>query len=555
MSNALITGVSGLNSHQRMLEVIGNNLANLNTTGYKTRRTLFADLLYETIRSGAGSSGGNIGSVDPAQVGSGSRVARIDLQFSQGNLETTGGQLDFAMQGNGFFIVNNGTQNLYTRAGAFGIDDSGMLIDPATGYRVQRFGTVGEPDGINPAFQVPGDSSIHIPLGAVIPGGATTTAALRGNLPSTASGPEAQVISSFSPWTTGGGTAATAGTLLNSLDQNAAGYVAGDSITISGTDHDGSPISTTLAVDGTTTLGDLLSAIDGAFGGATAALGADGRITLTSDTEGESFLSLSLTDTAGNTGGTDFAANPGIVSTTGTEGDTVNASIEVFDERGGSHFVNLVFQKQADGSWNVTAGLNAADGTIVDGSIEGVRFNADGSFASVDGTGTGDANLIFQFTGTAAPQSLALSFGQSGGYDGMTELAMASSLAAQQDGFPPGNLVAVQIRGDGTLEGVSSNGRTFALAQLAIASFLNPNGLSARGDNYFDATLASGDVEVGAALSGSRGSVRGGQLEQSNVDIALEFTRLIVAQRGFSANARTIRVTDQVLEELTNLIR
>ena len=103
MANALITGVSGLNSHQRMLEVIGNNLANLNTTGYKTRRTLFADLLYETIRSGAGSSGSNIGSVDPAQVGSGSRVARIDMQFSQGNLETTGGQLDFAMQGNGFF--------------------------------------------------------------------------------------------------------------------------------------------------------------------------------------------------------------------------------------------------------------------------------------------------------------------------------------------------------------------------------------------------------------------------------------------------------------------
>ncbi len=554
MANALITGVSGLNSHQRMLEVIGNNLANLNTTAYKTRRTLFSDLLYETVRAASGSSGSNLGGVNPAQVGSGSRVARIDMQFAQGNFETTGGQLDFALQGNGFFIVNNGVQNLYTRAGAFGIDDAGTLIDPATGYRVQRFGTIGEPDGINPAFQIPGDSTIRIPLGAVIPGGATANAAMRGNLPSTADGPSAQVISSFAPWTAGG-SAATSATLLNNLDQNSTAYGAGDSITISGTDHDGSPVSVTLAVDGTTTLGALVSAVSGAFGGATAALAADGRITLTSDSTGESFLSLTLADTAGNTGGTDFSMNPAIVSTNGTAGDTVQATIEVFDDRGGSHFVNLVFQKQADGSWNATAGLNPSDGTMIDGSIEGIRFNADGSFASVDGTGTGDANLVFQFAGIAGPQSVAVSFGQNGSFDGMTELAMASSLAAQQDGFPPGNLVSVQIRGDGTLEGVSSNGRTFALAQLAIASFLNPNGLAAKGDNYFESTLASGDVEVGAALSGSRGAVRGGQLEQSNVDIALEFTRLIVAQRGFSANARTIRVTDQVLEELTNLIR
>lgn len=554
MANALITGVSGLNSHQRMLEVIGNNLANLNTTAYKSRRILFSDLLYETVRAAAGSTSGDQGGVNPAQIGSGSRVARIDMQFTQGNFETTGGQLDFALQGNGFFIVNDGTQNLYARAGAFGVDDSGTLIDPATGYRVQRFGSVGEPNGTNPSFQVPGDSTIKIPFGAVIPGGATSTAGLRGNLPSTASGPIAQVSTSFAPWRSGGNPA-TAATTLNSLDLNSVDYIAGDSITISGTDHDGSPVSTTFAVTGATTMSDLVTAIDTAFAGATASLGADGRIVLTADTAGPSFLSLGLSDTAGNTGVTDFGMNPAIATTTGANGDSVQASMEVFDERGGSHFVNLTFQKQANGSWNVTAGLNAADGTIIDGSIEGVRFNPDGSFGSVDGTGIGDANLVFQFAGIAAPQTIAVSFGRNGEFDGMTELAMASSLASQQDGFPPGNLVAVQIRSDGTLEGAASNGRTFPLAQLAIGSFLNPNGMAARGDNYFESTLASGDVEIGAALSGSRGAIRGGQLEQSNVDISLEFTRLIVAQRGFSANARTIRVTDQILEELTNLVR
>lgn len=553
MANALITGVSGLNSHQRMLEVIGNNLANLNTTAFKSRRTLFADMLYETVRAASGGSNGQ-GGVNPAQVGSGAKVARIDLQFQQGNFETTGGELDFALQGNGFFIVNDGTQNLYTRAGAFGVDDQGRLVDPGTGYLVQRFDGVGEPDGINPAFQVPGDSSIHIPFGAVIPGGATSTAQLRGNLPSTAQGPVSQISSSFSPWESGG-SAVTAGTLLNNLDLNTAAYGAGDSITISGTDHDGSAVSTTFAVTGATTVGDLIGAIDSAFAGATATLGADGRINLTSDTEGPSFLSLSLSDTGGNTGGTNFAANPNIASTTGAEGDTVEASLEVFDERGASHFISLTFTKQSDDTWDIAADLNAADGTIVDGSVEAIRFNPDGSFASVDGVGAGDANLVFQFTGAASPQSIALRFGSNGEFDGMTELAMSASLAAQQDGYAPGSLVAVQVNGDGTLEGVTSNGYTFPLAQLAIASFLNPDGLSARGDNYYEPTLASGEVEVGAALSGSRGAVRGGQLEQSNVDIALEFTRLIVAQRGFSANARTIRVTDQVLEELTNLIR
>ena len=144
MANALITGVSGLNSHQRMLEVIGNNLANLNTTAYKSRRTLFSDMLYETVRAASGGTNGELGGVNPAQVGSGSRVARIDLQFSQGNFETTGGQLDFALEGNGFFIVNDGTQNLYTRAGAFGVEmtsrsaGSGSSILVVAMHPVQR---------------------------------------------------------------------------------------------------------------------------------------------------------------------------------------------------------------------------------------------------------------------------------------------------------------------------------------------------------------------------------------------------------------------------------
>lgn len=548
MPNSLITGLSGLNSHEQMLDVIGHNLANLNTTGYKSRRTHFADLVYETLRSGTGSSG-NLGGVNPAQVGSGSKVSQIDVQFQQGSLENTGEMFDFALQGDGFFIVNNGTQDFYSRAGAFSIDEAGVLVDPATGNRVQRFGTVGEPNGVDPAFQVPGDSAIYVPLGATIPGEATTSANLLGNLPSFANGPVEQVVSSFNAWTAGG-TAAGSGTLLNSLDQSTSAYAAGggDSVVISGTDHDGTTVNTSIAVDDTTTLGDIASAIDGAFSGASATIAADGRITLTSSSQGPSMLSLTLADAAGNAGALDFAANAPIVATTGADGTVVPGAIEVFDMRGQAHTVSLDFQKQADGTWSMTAGVDPTSGTVVDGSVGPISFNSDGSFQSA-----GDMNLAFDFGD--GPQSINLSLGSGGGFDGLTEMADAANLAAQQDGFPPGAFVSVQVRSDGVLEGISSTGRTFPLAQLAIASFSNPGGLHARGDNTFEASLSSGDVQVGTGLSGNRGAVVGGQLESSNVDIAMEFTRLIVAQRGFSANARTITVTDEVLEELTSLIR
>ena len=216
--------------------------------------------------------------------------------------------------------------------------------------------------------------------------------------------------------------------------------------------------------------------------------------------------------------------------------------------RGQAHTVSLDFQKQADGTWSMTAGVDPTSGTVVDGSVGPISFNSDGSFQSA-----GDMNLAFDFGD--GPQSINLSLGSGGGFDGLTEMADAANLAAQQDGFPPGAFVSVQVRSDGVLEGISSTGRTFPLAQLAIASFSNPGGLHARGDNTFEASLSSGDVQVGTGLSGNRGAVVGGQLESSNVDIAMEFTRLIVAQRGFSANARTITVTDEVLEELTSLIR
>ncbi len=554
MSSALLAGVSGLIAHQRMLEVVGNNLANLNTVGYKSRRILFSDLLYRTIRPASGPVEGAIGGSNPNQVGSGTAVSQIDLQFTQGNLEPTGGLFDYAIQGVGFFVLNDGTQNVYTRAGAFALDQDGTLVDPATGYRVQRTGTVGEPTSTSAGFQIPGDTNISIPLGSNVAGQATANVELSGNLNSSLSGARAEVLTSTAPLESSG-SPATAATLLNDLDSNTVDYVVGDSIEITGTDTDGTPVTTTFAVDNTTTLGDLVAAVNAAFSGTTATLDASGNLVFTANTPGDASMNLGFSDSAGNTGGTVFTNHNMTATTDGKEADTVQSSVTVYDAQGGAHIISLNFEKQDSHTWNMTANMSAADGTLTDDSVQQIQFNDDGSFRQLLGTGVGDPQITVQLNGITAPQTIGFSFGSPNSFSGLAQVAIESSLASHQDGFAPGTLVTVNLSADGQLIGVATNGRTIPIAQLAIASFTNPNGLVSRGQNFYDQSLNSGEPQIGTALSGSRGSANGGQLEGANVDVALEFTRLILAQRGFSANARTITVTNQMLEELTNIIR
>ena len=147
-----------------MLEVIGNNLANVNTTAFKSSRTLFSDLIYESQRGSSAGTTGTLGSINPLQIGTGSQVTSVDRNFSQGNLETTGEDLDAAIDGNGFFVADSGNGRVFTRAGAFSIDESGHLVDASTGYLLQRFGSLGEDPTEGPAFQTVGDDHIQIPI-------------------------------------------------------------------------------------------------------------------------------------------------------------------------------------------------------------------------------------------------------------------------------------------------------------------------------------------------------------------------------------------------------
>lgn len=556
MSSSLLTGVSGLIAHQQMLNVVGNNIANINTTAYKTQQSRFADLMYENFKPAANSGDQNSGGTNPSQIGNGVRVNSITRHFSQGTLDLTGGTYDFAVQGQGFFVVNDGGTQRYTRAGAFGVDQNKNLVDPATGARVVRFGTVGEGTANTPAFQTSGDSSIRIPIGAIVSGEPTNVVNVGGNLSSNDGSPVEARLAAAEPFTVGD-LAATRDTQLNDLSTNSSSYVSSDQIEISGKNSDGSNIDSTFDVTGSSTLGDLIDAVNLVLTDSIASLDEDGSLQIVANEPGESLLSVSFKDAATNSGGITFSPNHVLQTIVQGKGPAeVSRDVHVVDTLGEIHTVTLTFQRRSElHRWDVSAALPGNDGEIIDGIIEDVRFDEFGELQQVFGTGLGDNKLTFRFDGLATPQEVTVDFSSTGSFGGLTQTNLEDSLITEQDGFEPGKIVSVAVSPDGVIMGVASNGRAVPIAQLAIATFQNDQGLSGAGSNYFDVSLNSGDPQIGTALSGSKGSVNGGQLEGSNVDVAFEFTRLIVAQRGFSANARTITISDQMLEELTNMIR
>ncbi len=550
MPSSLLTGVSGLLAHQRLLDLVGNNIANVNTTGFKAQRALFSDLIYQTMRPASSANEGDLGGTNPNQIGGGVQMTQTDRRFSQGTLESTGDQFDLALTGGGFFVVTDGQSDFYTRAGMFTLDEQGVLVAPG-GLRVKRFPGPGEPDGVNPGFQVPGDANLRVPIGATVPGTMTQTASVTGNLSATLTPALAELMVSSNPMEVAGAPV-TGATLLNDMDSIQTDYSAGDGVLIEGKDADGTFVSQRFAVSPATTVQDLLTAINGQFSGFVASLDATGNMVLTANATGPADFNVTLRDdpaTPGN-GETLWAMHQPVVATEGKNADSFPATVKVYDERGGDHEISLTFTKQDDDTWQLAASIDPSEGTVLDGAVDNIIFNDDGTLRS-----TGDTGLTFQFSGISAPQTIQLSFSNPTSLETLTHFASPSDITPAADGSSPGTLVAVNVEKDGMVRGIGSNGSKYTIAQIAIASFQNPKGLSAIGDSLFQATLNSGDPEVGLAASGSRGEVSGGQLESSNVDIAFEFTRLIVAQRGFSANARTITVSDQILEELTNIVR
>ncbi|WP_404473039.1 flagellar hook protein FlgE [Microbacterium aerolatum] len=388
MLRSLFSGISGLRSHQTMLDVTGNNIANVNTTGFKSSAVQFQDSLSQLLQNSMMPQQG-AGGQNPAQVGLGVQVAGISTNFAAGAPQPTGVPTDLMISGDGFFIVQSGGENLYTRNGGFSFDANGQLVT-ADGALVQ--GWTAQNGAIVPGQ---GLGSITLPVGALAPATATTSATVTGNLPS------------------------------------------------------------------------------------------------------------------------DAAA-----------GDQLVRDVKVYGADGTESSLRLTFTRTGAG-WDVTDG-SAAPATPL-------------AFAA-DGTQTGASTLV---SGGITVDLTAIT-----GFAEVSDLKISD-----QNGKPAGVLSSYALTNDGSLVGTFSNGETEVLARIALAGFVNPGGLEKAGSSQFRASANSGQATVGSAGSDGLGGVISGALEMSNVDLSQEFTNLIVAQRGFQANARIITTSDEVLQELTNLKR
>ena len=272
MIPALFTSSSALEASQTMLSVVGNNLANSNTSGFKSQTLLFSNQ-FSQVLEGASEASATNGGRNPVQIGMGVQVAATDTNQTQGTFQSTGNPLDLAIQNNGYFVLNYGGQTVYTRVGSFAVDSNGNLVDPATGAKVQRVGNVGEGTATTPAFQSSNNTDLKIPTGLTIPASATQNISFAGNLSATAVGPLSQVLTLGNALTSGG-VPATVNTSLDALDQTTlsaaspTGYQAGDAITITGTRPDGTAVDVTYDPTGTPssdTVGSLLDVINEAF--------------------------------------------------------------------------------------------------------------------------------------------------------------------------------------------------------------------------------------------------------------------------------------------------
>lgn len=550
MGDSLLSGVSGLQAHQKMLDVAGDNLANVDTTSFKSSRVSFAQLLSGTLKEAQQPSAIN-GGTNPMQIGSGVTVSSVDRNMTQGSLTNTGQPLDMAIQGAGYFVLNDGQQDLYTRAGAFAVDADFYLVDPGTGNRVQRIGS----QGVDEGFQAANSNDIRIPYDVALPATPTSTLSFTGNLSADESSPSTNILTSGMQYTKQGAVA-SGDTLLTSLDQ-ASGIVAGDSIVITGTKRDGTAIAATtfnlLNANGTSkTVNDLTTAIAALYPDSTVSL-SSGEIRLTDKLSGYSQTDLSLAMGA-TAKGTLQLPNYFSIESAGGQA-TKSTNVELYDSQGIAHETSIVYVRtDTPNTWDAVVASTTGDVSLTKRRIKGLNFLADGSYG-----GLGVATPTFQFVygnDKANIRTVTLDLGTIGQYNGLSQFGGSSTVAPSgQDGYASGWLSSLSVSREGVLVGVFTNGIRKDLAALKLATFQNPAGMASLGNNYFSASANSGDPVPVKALSGGAGAVQGGALEKSNVDQATEFVNLIQAQNGYQANARTIKIANEMLQELTGLIR
>lgn len=564
LTSALFTGLSGLNANQYRIDVIGDNIANINTIAFKGGRTNFQTQFARTL-SGGTRPGEVEGGTNPQQIGLGSILGAIQRNFSQGALETTGIVTDLAIEGPGFFIVRKAdNERAFTRDGSFTINADNKLVT-ADGFFVQGFG-VDADYNIQPA--VTGD--LTIPLGTLSSARPTQNGMLVGNLdPSGEIATQGSIVTSVRLVSDGLGTPADATTAMDQLrldsDPAAVLFAAGDTITLTGVSK-GPPgggrelaeATFTVGDPGMVTLGDYAAWLEDVLGINTSAgvpgtpgvtVTADGEIQIRGNYGLDNNLVIEAGDIRINGGAVD---NPfGFTSSQSANGESTTTSFVVYDSLGTQLSVVLtaVLESQSNfTTWRFY--IESADDTDADLVVGTgtVTFDQEGQFASAT-----DPFLTIDRTDTGAvtPLSVTLDFAS------MSSLGtdVSSILVAQQDGFPAGTLSAFSIGNDGVITGTFTNGLSRTLGQVALATFANPEGLLAQTNNVYTIGPSSGEAVITAPLQFGAGRLLSGALELSNVDLSREFIGLITASTGFSAAGRVISTSNELLDELLLLTR
>ena len=571
MMRSLYSGVAGLKTHQTRMDVIGNNIANVNTTAYKSSSMTFSELMSQTTQkaSGANATTG-VGGTNAKQIGLGVKAGAINTAITtQGSAQSTGNPFDIMITGDNFFVVSNGSENFFTRDGSFYVDGAGNLAMTSTGYNVMGWG-VDETTGNIKQDTV---TALRIMSAAnmTYPPEATTQANISGILDE-----NDKDVTSANGKTVN----------LNFFDARGYSYTAKFTFKqSSGTASNEYSMELTKLLDSTGAEIDISKVKFGDNSTQTLQT----PVTFAGDTyewDGKQLKTKADKKVVADLSAA-FNANGSLIDTSNdaaaakAQQETLDAIAAAYGYEGSTDEFLKLYQKDAKGT-EVTvetmlgnmAKTTTAQGDLVlttdkdkpmtmDGRFfEGVKviFDTDTGKLKQVGSNVTDFKTNVDFTPLGGNFSnITIDLSECTNYDNKgtsTIGATSGDLDGLGTGRRLGDMIGVFIQKDGMIYASYDNGMTKLLGQIATAAFANASGLEKEGDNLYSATLNSGEFDgIGVDITAGGGYMSPGQLEMSNVDLSSEFTEMITTQRGFQANSRIITVSDTLLEELTNLKR
>lgn len=570
MMRSLYSGVAGLKTHQTRMDVIGNNIANVNTTAYKSSSMTFSELMSQTTQkaSGANATTG-VGGTNAKQIGLGVKAGAINTAITtQGSAQSTGNPFDIMITGDNFFVVSNGSENFFTRDGSFYVDGAGNLAMTSTGYNVMGWG-VDETTGNIKQDTV---TALRIMSAAnmTYPPEATTKANISGILDendkdvTSANGKTVNLnffdargysyTAKFTFKQSGGDKTNEYSMELNKILDSTGAEIDISKLKFGNRSQQKMETKVTLNTDAYKWDGKVLKTKDGTTEVANLAdiFNQDGSLITPQDDAAAQKQQKALDAIAkayGYEGSTDEFLNLYITST-----ENKDKQLTIQDLLGNMRSGTGDQLLPADGSAITMEGRYFEGTTVV--------FNKDtAKLESVGGSTTNlGINAAFsQLGGNFSDITIDLS--ECTNYDNKGTSTIGAT-SGDLDGPGTGcgrrlgDMIGVSIQKDGMIYASYDNGMTKLLGQIATAAFANASGLEKEGDNLYSATLNSGEFDgIGVDITAGGGYMSTGQLEMSNVDLSSEFTEMITTQRGFQANSRIITVSDTLLEELTNLKR